>query len=786
MIKIGLKFTGIYFILMLILTACISNDKNVIAKGKIEFNRDVRPILNNKCLACHGGVKESGGLSFILREKAVKKIKSGKFAIIPGDADHSEIMARITSDDPEFRMPMDKEPLSKAEIKIIEKWINQGAEWQNHWAFISPGSKELPDLKDESWINNPIDYFILARLEKENLRPSEEADKITLIRRLSLDLIGLPPTLQEVEQFVNDTSSEAYSNLVDRLLASEHYGEHWAAMWMDLARYADSKGYEKDGHREMWKFRDWLIDAFNNNIRFDDFTIQLLAGDLLEEPTKENLIATAFHRNTMNNDEGGTIDEEYRMAAVIDRVNTTWEVWQGTTFSCVQCHSHPYDPFEHKEYYQFLSFFNNTEDADLPSEIPHMEVFTKEQEKAMERLELDLKKAQANPTKREELKSIKSQRDSIKGSKLPIMNELNGKDSRATHVFISGNRLDPGELVQSGVPKLFEDIPQGEPANRLGMAKWIVDQNNPLTSRVTVNRFWSRLFGRGIVETEEDFGSQGIPPTHPELLDWLALQFQNELNWNVKALLKLIVSSATYKQSSIISRELLEKDPANYFLARGARVRLTAEQVRDQTLHVSGLLSHKMFGKSVMPYQPKGVWQTVYSGSKWVESEGEDAYRRALYTYWRRTSPYPSMISFDAPSREVCIIRRIPTNTPLQALITLNDPIYIEAANALGELMEKGEKTTIEKIEFGYQLALGRKPESQQIDILKTLYDEAEKHIDSTVILDVPIDKTENKDYSEEENYNLRHQRLSTISLETPYAYVANVILNLNEFTTKQ
>ena len=535
MIKIGLKFTGIYFILMLILTACISNDKNVIAKGKIDFNRDVRPILNNKCIACHGGVKESGGLSFILREQAIKKIKSGKFAIIPGDADHSEIMARITSDDPEFRMPMDKEPLSKAEIKIIEKWINQGAEWQNHWAFIRPNSKELPDVTDESWIKNPIDHFILSRLEKENLPPSEEADKITLIRRLSLDLIGLPPTLQEVEQFVNDRSSEAYSNLVDRLLASEHYGEHWAAMWMDLARYADSKGYEKDGHREMWKFRDWLIDAFNNNIRFDDFTIQLLAGDLLAKPTKENLIATAFHRNTMNNDEGGTIDEEYRMAAVIDRVNTTWEVWQGTTFSCVQCHSHPYDPFEHKEYYQFLSFFNNTEDADLPSEVPHMEVFTKEQERALEQLELDLKKAQANPTKREELKTIKSQRDSIKGSKLPIMNELNGKDSRATHVFLRGNRLDLGESVQSSVPKLFKGIPPEEPNNRLGMAKWIVDQNNPLTSRVIVNRYWSRLFGRGIVETEEDFGSQGIPPTHPELLDWLALQFQNELNWNVKA-----------------------------------------------------------------------------------------------------------------------------------------------------------------------------------------------------------------------------------------------------------
>ena len=722
-------------------------------------------------------------MSFILREKAIKKIKSGKFAIIPGDADQSEVMSRIKHNDPEFRMPMNEEPLSEKEIKILEQWINEGAEWQNHWAFVKPVAKELPQVKEKNWIENPIDQFVLARLEKEDLQASEKADKITLIRRLSLDLIGLPPSLQEIEQFVNDSSPSAYSNLVDRLLESKHYGEHWASMWMDLARYADSKGYEKDGHREMWKFRDWLIDAFNKNMKFDEFTIQLLAGDLLPEPTTENLIATAFHRNTMNNDEGGTIDEEYRMAAVIDRVNTTWDVWQGTTFSCVQCHSHPYDPFEHEEYYEFLSFFNNTEDADLPSEIPHMEVYTKEQEKLIMQLETRLKKVQNQPYK---LADLKNARDSIKGSNLPIMSELDLENSRETHVFIRGSRLDPGELVQSGVPELFNDIPHGAPANRLGMAKWIVDQNNPLTSRVTVNRFWSRLFGRGIVETEEDFGSQGTPPSHPELLDWLALQFQKDLNWDVKALLKLIVSSAAYQQSSLVTEELLQKDPANYLLARGARVRLSAEEVRDQILMVSGLLSDKMFGKSVMPYQPKGVWQTVYSGSKWEESENEDAYRRALYTYWRRTSPYPSMISFDAPSREVCVIRRIPTNTPLQALVTLNDPVYIEAANALGVLMEKGGETTVEKIELGYQLSLGRKPKNEQIDILKRLYIEAEKHIDSIGKIDDSIVETEKNNYSEEGKYNLRHQQLSSMSLETPMAYVANVIMNLNEFTTKQ
>jgi len=784
--KISLKYFCVSCLFILFHSACDSDIKNVPVKGKIVFNRDVRPIFNNKCIACHGGVKESGGLSFILRESALKKLKSDKFAIIPGDANGSELMARITSHDPEFRMPMNEEPLSKEEIKILKKWIDQGAAWQNHWAFEKPTIKDLPKVQNSEWVKNPIDQFILIQLENRDLKPSKEADKITLIRRLSLDLIGLPPTLNEIENFVQDTSDNAYDNLVDRLLASKHFGEHWAAMWMDLARYADSKGYEKDGHRQIWKFRDWLIEALNENMAFDDFTVQLLAGDLLPEPTEENLIATAFHRNTMNNDEGGTIDEEYRMAAVIDRVNTTWEVWQGTTFSCVQCHSHPYDPFKHREYYEFLSFFNNTEDMDLPSEIPNIQVFTKEEEKRKLELEAYIENYLSNPSKNSEINYAQSQLDSIKGSQLPIMTELKAEESRETHVFLRGNRLDLGDLVQSGVPRLFPDLPEDQPANRLGMANWIVDEANPLTSRVTVNRYWARLFGRGIVETEEDFGSQGHPPSHPELLDWLALQFQFNLNWDVKALLKLIVTSATYKQTSVIPIELLKKDPANYLLARGARVRLTAEQVRDQTLHVAGLLSDKMFGKSVMPYQPPGVWQTVYSGSKWLESEGEDAYRRALYTYWRRTSPYPSMISFDSPSREVCVIRRIPTNTPLQALITLNDPVYIEAANALGELMKEGGKTTEEQIEKGYLLTLGRKAEAEQIEVLKTLYDAAEKHMDSVSTMnDVAAELLTDEEYPEAE-INLRHQQLSNISLESPLAYVANALLNLNEFTTKQ
>ena len=385
-------------------------------------------------------------------------------------------------------------------------------------------------------------------------------------------------------------------------------------------------------------------------------------------------------------------------------------------------------------------------------------------------------------SKGKELQDILTEKENIKGSRLPIMQELTGEDMRQTQVFIKGNRLDLGDSVQSNVPRLLPKLPQGAPANRLGMAQWLVADDNPLTSRVAVNRFWAQLFGKGIVETEEDFGSQGFKPSHPELIDWLAIEFQYNLKWDIKALLKLIVTSATYKQSSEISPELLEKDPANYLLARGARVRLTAEQVRDQTLKVSGLLSDKMFGKSVMPYQPEGVWQTVYSGSVWSVSEGEDAYRRALYTYWRRTSPYPSMMSFDSPSREVCVIRRLPTNTPLQALVTLNDPVYIEAANALGELMEKEGTTPEEKISKGYELAMGKIPEQHQINVLKSLYDAAEKHIDSMAKIPPSIVV---KDSIVENVEKTRDEVLRDMTLETPLSIVANALLNLNEFTTK-
>lgn len=755
-----LKLVIAAWIVLVVVVSCQDEKAEKLDLTAIDYNLHVRPIINNNCIVCHGGVKKSSNLSFLFREEALAINKSGKRAIIPGDAANSEMIARIKSSDPEERMPMDHAPLSDQEVEILTKWIDQGAKWKDHWAFLPPENTSIPSVENTTWVNNPIDNFILARLEDEEIAPSKEADKTTLIRRAALDITGVPPSIEELNDFLNDDSEDAYEKLVDRLLDKPAFGERWTAMWLDLARYADSKGYEADRHREIWKYRDWLIDAFNQDKPFDQFTIDQLAGDLLPNATKDQIIATAFHRNTMNNDEGGTSNEEYRVAAVVDRVNTTWEVWQGLTFSCVQCHSHPYDPIRHEEYYSFYSIFNNTADADLPSEKPVIEVFTKEQEAKIEAIK-NWVIENGNTTQ------AKKQLDSIKPSTLPILEELPDNQRRETYVFRKGNWQDKGEKVERGVPQAMPAL-EGEDPDRLSVARWLVSGKNPLTSRVTVNRFWKEIFGRGLVETQEDFGSQGYPPSHPALLDWLALQFQDEQQWSMKALVKLMVTSATYKQSSIVSPEHLEIDPSNYLLARASRTRLNAEQIRDQTLAVSGLLSDKMFGPSVMPYQPEGVWQVVYNGGAWNLAEGEDAYRKAIYTYWRRTSPYPSMMSFDSNSREFCVSRRINTNTPLQALVTLNDPVYVEAANALASLTESYSDDVDEQIKYAFQKALLRVPSTSEMDVMKGLY--------SGVNLG-----SENFDEMKLEIASVNRE-----TLKTRMSVVANAILNLDEFVTRQ
>ena len=677
---------------------------------EIDFNTQVRPILNKNCLACHGGVKQQSDLSFLFIDEAFEPAKSGAKAIVPGRPGRSELINRIKSTNPDLVMPPDRDRLTQDEIQILEKWIDQGAEFDPHWSYKRPTVEE----------GQNIDSLVTGTLKVEGLGFSEKADKSTLLRRVSFDLTGLPPSPEQTDAFLMDSSEDAYEKVVDQLLDSEHFGERWAAMWLDLARYADSKGYQKDHlRRDIWRYRDWVIKAFNDDLPFDQFTIQQLAGDLLPSPTDDQILATAFHRNTMTNDEGGTDNEEYRVAAIIDRLNTTFEVWQGTTMACVQCHSHPYDPIRHKDFYSAYAFFNNTSDADLSSDAPKKVLFSPAQ-----KLKKDLLQGQMEEiadTLSKEYMLLMEDFVTIQPGGVQIMEELPDSSKRITRVFERGNWLSHGDTVQAKTPAFLPSA--NYTADRLGLAKWLVDGNNPLTARVIVNRLWEQIFGNGIVYTLEDFGTQGIKPTHPELLDYLALNFETKHEWSVKSLLKEIVLSQTYQQSSVVSEEMLEKDPYNYLLARGPRHRLTAENIRDQALAVSGLLNPAVYGKSVKPFQPEGVWNVIRHVDHWETAKEGNQHRRGIYTFWRRVSPYPSMMTFDVPSREICVSRRIRTNTPLQALVTMNDPVFVEAAKAFAErMMKEGGEKIEEQIKYGYKLAMMREADEERMATLVGLY----------------------------------------------------------------
>ena len=1143
-------------------------------RGKVDFDRQIRPILSENCYKCHGpdANERKAKLRFDVREEALKPAKSGERAIVPGVPDKSQMVARITATDPDDRMPPLKsgKKLSSEQIDLLRRWIAQGAPYAGHWSYIKPVRPALPAVRNKSWPRNPIDSFILSRLERERLTPSPEADRYTLIRRVSLDLTGLPPSLEEVDAFVKDRRAGAYEKLVDRLLQRNAFGEHWARMWLDLVRYADSAGYADDPPRSIWAFRDYVIKSFNANKPFDRFTIEQIAGDLLPDATEEDLVATACHRNTMTNSEGGTSDEEFRNAAVVDRVNTTMAVWMGTSMACAQCHSHKYDPISQQEYFRFFAFFNNTEDADRPDEapvlnffkpsekhqraeweteantlekklttptaellagqaqweknfpltiewhslapsllksksgrdlsrqaegavlaapapdaktdtytlelplpaghisalrletlphdsLPHhgsghgangsfvisrvaasllpagsgsvtgrfvrvelpgkdktlslaeVQVFSGGENIALQgeasqssttpggaaRLaidgttdgdyekahstthtdrsedpwwELDLKssrpldririwnrtdqdkgnrlsdfrivvlnenreplwqKAVKKPpspnaefalddtrsihlgeayadfsgkdfepkdvlsekpdkkkgwstgaadgkthalmllpekiieaapgakvritidqvfdeeqqtlgsfrllvteddraaeyartpakvlatlraghnaqagtppetvaqssaeasvvtdyylreiapelkTERERLAGLKQNLADLKPSTVPVMHELTGDKRRKTHLQFRGNFLDVGEEVTEGVPAAFPPLPEGAPRNRLELARWLVDPNNPLTARVIANRFWEQIFGFGIVRTSEEFGSQGDRPTHPELLDWLATELVDK-NWNIKAFLKLLVTSAAYRQSAAVTPLLLERDPDNILLARGPRFRMPAEVVRDQALFVSGLLSRKMYGPSIRPPRPSlGLSAAFGSSLDWKTSEGEDQHRRGLYVEWRRTSPYPSMAAFDAPNREVCTLRRPRSNTPLQALVTLNDPVYVEAAQALGRRMAQQSGSLADRARFGFRLCVARPPRDGELRALTSLWQDA--------LADFARDAA-------------RAKRLATEPLGSPppgmdvadlaaWTTVANVLLNLDELLMRR
>jgi hypothetical protein len=708
--------------------------------GKVQFGRDILPILSTNCFACHGPDEKArkAKLRLDLAETALRKLRSGEYAVVPGHPEKSELIARIFSKDASERMPPPKSnhKLKESEKQLLKRWIAEGAEYQRHWAFVAPKRPALPNPMNKGWARNPIDRFVLARLEKEGQKPAAEADRYTLARRVSLDLTGLPPTLEAVDRFVNDKSPDAYEKFVDEVLRSPAYGEHWAHVWLDLARYADSNGYATDNPRSIWKYRDWVIDALNRNLPFDRFTIEQIAGDMLPSPTQDQLIATAFHRNTLTNDEGGTDDEEFRNVAVVDRVNTTMQVWMGITMGCAQCHDHKYDPITQEEYYRLFAIFNQSEDSDKSDNRPTLATATPEQlaqkkqlEGRIAELEKQLKQKPAPAdlkAKRQQVAALRKQLAGLKIVTTPIMRELPAKQRRVTKIHIRGNYLNQGKVVAPGTPAVFPPLPKDRPVDRLALARWLVDPRNPLTARVTVNRYWEQIFGVGLVETPEDWGIRGKLPNHPELLDWLAVEFR-ESGWDVKRLLRLIVTSATYRQSSRVTPAMVERDPDNRLFGRGPRFRSSAEVVRDQALFVSGLLSPKMHGPSVRPPRPKMNLSAAFGGgTDWAPSPGDDKHRRALYTEWRRTTPYPSMVTFDAPSRNVCTIRRPRTNTPLQALVTLNDPVYVEAAQALARRMVKeGGATTETRARYGFRLCLARPPSAAELRRLVGLYEKA-------------------------------------------------------------
>jgi hypothetical protein len=709
------------------------------AERPVDFDREIRPILSEHCYACHGpdAKARKAGLRLDRKEDAFRE-REGGAAIVPARVDDSELIRRITSGDADEVMPPPKfkKPLDAKQIALLRRWIAEGAKWEGHWSFTLPVSVPTPAVRDRSWPRNPIDHFVLARLEAEGLHPTPEADRATLVRRASLDLTGLPPTPAEVDAFEADPAPDAYERLVDRLLASPSYGERQARPWLDEARYADTNGYEKDGGRSIWPYRDWVIGAFNRDMPFDRFTIEQIAGDLLPGATLDQRVATGFHRNTMANTEGGIDDEEFRVAAVVDRVNTTMQVWMGTTMACAQCHDHKYDPYSQKEYFRLFAFFNNTTDRG-GSTVPEAAVPTPGQaaQRAgiaaeLARWEADLNQAaKAKPPDASRLKSIrekiaalKEQEKAIRPATTMVMQELS--KPRETFVLIRGSHNVKGERVAAGVPAVLHPMAPGLPADRLGLARWLVDPRNPMVGRVVMNRIWAQYFGRGIVETSEDFGVQGEPPSHPELLAWLAKELVRQ-DWSLKAMHRLIATSATYRQSSRVTADRIERDPFNRLFSRGPRFRMEAEMVRDQALALGGLLKRTIGGPSVFPYQPDGIWFVPYSGERWTESRAGDQYRRGLYTFWRRSAPYPAFLAFDAPSREVCVERRSRTNTPLQALATLNDPAFVQPAGALGRRIARESRgTPADRAAYGFRLVLARKPRKAELDHLVALYSE--------------------------------------------------------------
>lgn len=703
----------------------------------IDYNRDIRPILSEKCLSCHGPDEEQrqAGLRLDMRESAVQELASAAIAIRPGEPDRSELVRRIDSAEDHERMPPPESQtsLSDTEKALLRTWIAEGAEYSPHWSFVRPQRPAPPQTVGDEWSRNDIDRFTLALLRQQQLAPSPEADRRTLIRRVSLDLTGLPPTIAEVEAFLADDRTGAYERVVDRLLASPRFGERMAMHWLDLARYADSDGYEKDGHREMWPFRDWVIRAFNANMPFDQFSVEQLAGDLLPQATREQRIASAFNRNNPTTSEAGSDPDEFAAKYAIDRLTTTARIWLGLTMQCAECHDHKFDPLTMEDFYRLFAFFNQVPEVPLYDGIdcpPTMTVATPEQESALAKIMADIAAAKANNASN--LETLKQLEQELRGQipRLRIMQDL--PERKPTFILLRGDYRNPGKEVAPGIPvALGTSSPDGH-SNRLDLAKWIVSEENPLVARVTINRLWALCFGTGLVATMDDFGSRGEWPSHPELLDWLATEFV-ACKWDIKHMLRLIVTSSTYRQSSHFTPKLQEYDPQNRLLARGPRYRLSAEMIRDNALAVSGLLHEQVGGPSVFPYHPGGLWEEMAWADSpwkvWPQSSGSNLYRRGLYTFWKRSVLHPVLAMFDAPNRNLCEVDRSRTNIPLQAFVTLNETSFVEAARALAvRMIGAGQGQPEACIDHAYLLAVARPASRSERTTLLNAYRLAHAH----------------------------------------------------------
>ncbi len=740
---------------------------------KVDYNFHIKPILSDNCYTCHGpdANKRKAGLRLDLAEDAYSELPEnpGKFPIVAGKPGKSAIYEHIVSDDPDVLMPPpdSKLALNSYEKKLIKKWIEQGGKFEKHWAFKTPEKNKVPNTVDVEWPQNEIDGFILAKLEEHNLSPSPKAGTETLIRRISLDLTGLPPKRKVVEDLIKNPSDELLEKVIDEFLASPEYGERMTQAWLDLARYADSHGYQDDSYRSMWPWRDWVIHAFNKNLPYDEFLTWQLAGDMLPNATKEQILATGFNRNHPITQEGGVIQEEYRTNYVLDRTNTLGKGILGITLECARCHDHKYDAISQRDYFSLFSFFNQVDEKGIQMDAvlaanqkfyadpPYITITDKETEDVLSFVKLE------------------------KGKQINVM-VMNDSAPKTTFILNRGEYDQPTDSVLPGTPETIYAFPEDFPKNRLGLAKWVTDKKNPLTARVFVNRIWGMVFGRGLVETAEDFGVQGSLPTHPKLLDWLAVDFM-EHGWDIKYLLKKIMLSATYQQRSELTPELKKTDPENKLLARAPRFRMSGEMIRDYILASSGILNREIGGPSVKPYQPPGLWEETNAGGNrgilttYVPDEGDKLYRRSLYTFWKRTLPPASMTIFDAPTRDFCEVRRQKTNTPLQALALQNDVQVLEAARVLSQTIVAEKENPNEMVDETFRSILIRKPSVDELELLETYYTNAWE--------DFNADKQSAEKLIAQGNYPVTEtDPVKTAAL----MLTAQVIYNLDETITKE